>query len=181
MAEESQTRAAVFKWLQLKNERLSFISEQKKPFIYTFLHSKYMREKPFIYLGSTIRECFQMGAEKAIPPKNKYNANILREFNNGELKGLFAVGSLLEGINYNIAKAIVISQLDNRIKEVFESLKLPLREEDPDIFIFYCRNTRDEEYVSSILKSVDKSCIDTVSPHEICTLQSTPESSEIED
>ena len=180
-AKEAQSKAAISRWLQLKNDRLSFISEQKKPFIYTFLNSRYMRDKSLIYLGSTIRECFQMGAEKVMTPKNQYNADIVRAFNKGELRKLFAAGSLVDGINYTLANAIVVSQLDNRIKKVFESTVFPLRKEDPDIFIFYCTKTRDEEYITSLLKSVGESYIDTMSPHEVCTLQLTPESSEIED
>lgn len=181
LAKSTQSKANVSKWLKLKNDRLSFICEQKKPFIHAFLTSKYMKKKNFVYIGGTIHECFQMGAEKVMTPKNHYNADIVRSFNTGELKNLFAAGNLENGINYDIADIIIISQLDRRFKQVMESLKFPLRKEDPDIFIFYCKDTRDEEYIASILKSIGKSHIDTMSPHEVCILQSTPESSEAED
>ena len=56
----------------------------------------------------------------------------------------------------------IIVQLDGTERPFIQKFGRSLRAEDPHQYIFYYKNTRDEEYLENILYGIDETFIDTV-------------------
>lgn len=67
----------------------------------------------------------------------------------------------------DIEKGMII-QLDGNERGFCQKLGRVLRSEEPEIYILYFRQTRDEEYLKKALEGIDKDYINELDYDEIC-------------
>lgn len=151
------------KWLQLGSQRKRFLGENKTIYVKKLI--KEINNRRFICFCTSIDQAKELGAENAIHSKNKESFKVLNEFNTFKINNLFAVGMLTEGQNLSNIEVGIIVQLDGTERPFIQKLGRVLRAKDPIQYIFYYKNTRDEEYLKDILENIDKDMIET---YEIC-------------
>ena len=145
------------KWLRVGSERKRFLGECKTQTAHLLLYK--LRNKRFICFCSSIEQTELLGGKNAIHSKNKDSLKIIESFNNKEISNLFAVGMLQEGQNLVDIEAGVIIQLDNVERAFIQKFGRTLRADSPKQYIFYYKNTRDEEYLKNVYEEIDKDYI----------------------
>lgn len=157
------------KWLQMGSQRKRFLGESKTNAVKTLIEK--IKDKRFICFCSSIEQAEELGGVNAIHSKKDNSLSIIDSFNNKQINNLFAVGMLQEGQNLTNIEAGIIVQLDGQERAFIQKFGRSLRADDPIQFIFYYKNTRDEEYLSNVLEGIDKEYIiniDNLMDFEIC-------------
>lgn len=148
------------KWMQVGIQRKRFLGEIKTGAVLKLINS--LDNKRFICFCASVAQAELLGKENAIHSKIKKPETIIKSFNNKEINSLYAVGMLQEGQNLTDIQVGIIVQLDGTERPFIQKFGRSLRAEDPHQYIFYYKNTRDEEYLENILYGIDKTFIDTV-------------------
>lgn len=148
------------KWMQIGIQRKRFLGEIKTGAVLKLINS--LDNKRFICFCASVAQAELLGKENAIHSKIKKPETIIKSFNNKEINSLYAVGMLQEGQNLTDIQVGIIVQLDGTERPFIQKFGRSLRAEDPHQYIFYYKNTRDEEYLENILYGIDKTFIDTV-------------------
>ena len=143
------------KWLLLGSERKRFLAEIKTNIVKQLL--KQINNKRFIcFTGSIEQANILSNNTNVIHSKVKDSQDIIESFNQQLISHLFVVDMLKEGQNLNNIEVGVIVQLDGDTGPFIQKAGRVMRAENPIIFIFYYKNTRDEEYLNNILTEIDK-------------------------
>ena len=153
----SRTLPSKNKWLQIGSQRKRFLGELKTKYVTQFL--KDVEDKRFICFCTSIDQAELLGGNNAIHSKKKNSLQIIDEFNGGGRNSLFAVGMLQEGQNLNNIDLGIIVQLDGIERSFIQRFGRVLRANNPIQYIFYYKNTRDEEYLTKILEGVSSEYI----------------------
>lgn len=148
------------KWMQIGIQRKRFLGEIKTGAVLKLINS--LKNKRFICFCASVAQAELLGKENAIHSKRKKSDTIIKSFNDKKINSLYAVGMLQEGQNLTDIQVGIIIQLDGTERPFIQKFGRSLRAEDPHQYIFYYKNTRDEEYLENILLEVDKIFIDTV-------------------
>lgn len=148
------------KWMQVGIQRKRFLGEIKTDAVLKLIN--YLDNKRFICFCASVAQAELLGKENAIHSKIKKPETIIKSFNDKEINSLYAVGMLQEGQNLTDIQVGIIVQLDGTERPFIQKFGRSLRAEDPHQYIFYYKNTRDEEYLENILYGIDKTFIDTV-------------------
>lgn len=148
------------KWMQVGIQRKRFLGEIKTGSVLKLINS--LNNKRFICFCASVAQAELLGKENAIHSKIKKPETIIKSFNDKEINSLYAVGMLQEGQNLTDIQVGIIVQLDGTERPFIQKFGRSLRAEDPHQYIFYYKNTRDEEYLENILYGIDKTFIDTV-------------------
>ena len=141
------------KWLQLGSQRKRFLGEIKTNYVKKLL--KEVKDKRFICFCSSIEQAKLLGENNAIHSERKDSLELIQKFNNFKINSLFAVGMLQEGQNLESIEVGIIIQLDGTERPFIQKLGRVLRAKDPVQYIFYFKNTRDEEYLDKVLEGVN--------------------------
>ena len=145
------------KWLQIGMQRKRFLGETKTLHVKKLL--KHLKDKRFICFCTSIQQAEELGKKNAIHSKVKGSEDLIKKFNNKEIDTLYAVGMLQEGQNLTDIEAGIIIQLDGSERPIIQKLGRALRAEDPHQYIFYYKNTRDQEYLDKILEDFNSDYI----------------------
>lgn len=143
------------KWLLTGSERKRFLANSKtfkvKPFI------KKLKNKRYICFCGSIEQAETLGGKNAIHSKMSVGtpAESIEAFSNHQIDNLYVVGMLQEGQNLPDIEAGVIIQLDGQERPFIQKSGRALRAKDPILFVFYYKNTRDEEYLGKILEDIN--------------------------
>ena len=121
---------------------------------------KYLEDKRFICFTGNLEQCNKVGKENAIHSKKskKHNLSILDSFNNEDISSIFVNKMGREGLNLTNIEAVVIVQLGTGNDEGLEFLQVTgrgLRAVSPEIYILYCKDTKDEDFLNKALKNID--------------------------
>ena len=112
----------------------------------------------YICFCSDIKQAQTLGKDCSIHSKKKDPLEILNKFNNKEINKLFAVGMLQEGQNLKDIEMGVMIQLDGKERLFIQKLGRILRSENPVVFIYYFKGTRDWDYLCNLKENtLDKS------------------------
>ena len=148
------------KWLQLGVQRKRFLGEIKTKYVKSLLND--LKDKRYICYCASIEQANMLGGGKAIHSKNKDNASIFKDFQEGKIDHIFAVGMLTEGQNLKGIEVGIIVQLDGKERPFIQKSGRILRSESPQQYIFYYKGTRDEEYLHNILEGIDSNYVSTI-------------------
>lgn len=95
-------------------------------------------------------------SKNVIHSKISHPERVLADFKEGKINELFAVSMLKEGVNIPNIHACIITQLDSKERDFVQKAGRALRNpDDPMVFVFFFRDTRDEEYLKVALKNLD--------------------------
>lgn len=151
------------KWLQLGSQRKRFLGENKTIYVKKLLEE--VKNKRFICFCSSIEQAKLLGQDNAIHSERRDSLDIINDFNNKKINSLFAIGMVQEGQNLNDIEVGIITQLDGSERPFIQKLGRVLRAKDPVQYIFYFKNTRDEEYLNDVLENIDKNMIEVYEIH----------------
>lgn len=110
--------------------------------------------------------CTNIDQEKTIAGGNYINStrrdneDIIRKFNQGDINSLYAVNMLREGQNLKNIEIGIMTQLDGNTLSFIQKLGRILRAENPLVYIFCYKGTRDEEYLNKALENIDKEYVE---------------------
>lgn len=127
---------------------------------------EFLGEKRFLCFTGNIEQSDLLGKERAIhsKKKGKHNINTLNSFNNKEISSIYMNKMGREGLNLTDIEAVIITQLGTGNDEGLEFLQSSgraLRGVNPEIYILYCRNTKDERFLEKALTHIDEKYIKT--------------------
>lgn len=154
------------KWMLTGSERKRFLANCKtdkvKPFI------KKLKKRRYICFCGSIEQAELLGGKNAIHSKMDEGtpAESIEDFSTHRINNLYVVGMLQEGQNLPDIEAGVIIQLDGQDRGFIQKSGRALRADKPILFIFYYKNTRDEEYLNNIIEDVDPEYIRVITDVE---------------
>lgn len=142
------------KWVNLGSQRKRYLGELKTEHVRKLL-KKLPDDNRFICFCSSIAQAEKLGYKTAISSKRKDNQKVIDSFNNKEINSLFAVNMANEGMNLKDIQTGIIVQLDGTERLFIQKFGRSMRAEDPVAYIFYYRNTQDENYLKNALENID--------------------------
>ena len=145
------------KWLQQGSLRKRFLGESKTPYIKLLLEQ--LKNHRYICFCSSIEQAELLNSKNCIHSKKTNSLDIIDDFNNKKINNLLAINMLQEGQNLVDIEMGIITQLDGQIRIFKQKLGRSLRAEYPIQYIFYYRNTRDEDYLKNVLKDINNDYI----------------------
>ena len=150
-----------FKWLQMGSQRILLLCNTKTKVVSKLLSKLDKDKQRYICFCTSIEQAEQLGDKKyAIHSKNNNSLKILDDFNNQKIDKIFACKMLQEGQNLVNIQAGIIIQLDGQERTFIQRFGRAMRANSPVQYIFYYRNTRDEEYLKDALQDIDKEYIE---------------------
>lgn len=146
------------KWLNYGSQRKRFLGESKTSYLKKIISK--VANKRFICFCSSIDQAKALGGTNAIHSKRSDSLKVIDAFNNKEIHTLYAVGMAQEGMNLVDIEVGIIGQLDGNEKSFIQRFGRVLRAESPIQYILYYKDTRDEEYLNEILKTIDENMVE---------------------
>ena len=147
-------------WLQWGSRRKRFLGELKTRKAYELIQKLREEKKRFICFCSSIDQAHALGGEGAVHSKNANSPAVIRAFNDRRAKEIFAVGMLVEGVTLTDIEAGIIVQLDGNERQFIQKSGRMYRSENPLIYIFYYKGTRDEEYLQKALEGINEEYVE---------------------
>lgn len=148
------------KWMQIGIQRKRFLGEVKTHIVKRLIEK--LKDKRYICFCASVAQAEYLGKENAIHSKVKKTQSIIDSFNEKKIDNLYAVGMLQEGQNLVDIEAGIIIQLDGSERPFIQKMGRTLRASDPHQYIFYYKNTRDEEYLNNILEDFNSDYINVL-------------------
>lgn len=139
--------------------RKKYLSTLKTSYIQNFLKSEELNGRRFICFCGSIEQAETL-SDNVIHSKISHPERVLAKFKEGEINELFAVNMLKEGVNIPNIHACIITQLDSEERDFVQKAGRALRNpDDPTVYVFFFRDTRDEEYLRVAVKTLDSKYI----------------------
>lgn len=142
------------KWLQIGSQRKRFLGDLKLEQALKLIQNVRGAKKRFICYCSSVLQAELLGGWNCIHSNKKNNQTIIDSFNSGKTSSLFAVNMGQEGLNLRDIEVGIIVQLDGEERGWIQKSGRIYRAEHPLIYVFYVRNTRDEEYYKSAIEGI---------------------------
>jgi superfamily II DNA or RNA helicase len=146
--------------MQIGIQRKRFLGEVKTHIVKRLIEK--LKDKRYICFCASVAQAEYLGKENAIHSKVKKTQSIIDSFNEKKIDNLYAVGMLQEGQNLVDIEAGIIIQLDGSERPFIQKFGRSLRASDPHQYIFYYKNTRDEEYLNNILEDFNSDYINVL-------------------
>lgn len=147
-------------WLQWGSKRKRFLGELKTTRALELINELRESSRRFICFCSSIEQAHALGGERAIHSQNKNSPAVIQSFNDRKIDEIFAVGMLVEGVTLTDIEAGIIVQLDGNERQFIQKSGRMYRSENPLIYIFYYKGTRDEEYLQKALEGINKEYVE---------------------
>ena len=157
------SRSIIFKnkWLQIGMERKRYLVSIKTPLIQILLDK--IKDKRFIcFCGSVLQARELSNSINLLCSEEHNNDETIKQFNSGEINNLFVVKMLQEGVNLSNIEIGIIAQLDGDVGPFIQKSGRIMRSTHPEIFIFYYKNSRDEEYMDDVLNEINSEYINII-------------------
>lgn len=156
----TRNEALKFKWLQFGIQRKRFLGDIKTKYIKYLLEK--LGDKRYICFCSSIEQANELNSETSIHSEKSNSLELISKFNNKEIDTLFAVGMTREGQNLVDLHSCIIAQLDGQELQFIQKFGRGVRAKEPILFIFYYKETRDQEYLDKIIPNIDPNHINYV-------------------
>lgn len=151
------SRKEIFKnkWLMAGSERKRFLGECKTPIVKQLIDNLDKENTRYICFCTSIEQAETLGGENAIHSQKSDRELVLNKFNSLESNKLFAVGMLTEGSNLSDIEAGIIVQLDGQERTLWQKMGRTMRALEPVQYIFYFKNTRDEDFLKNLTEGIN--------------------------
>ena len=147
-------------WLQWGSRRKRFLGELKTTRALELINGLRESSRRFICFCSSIEQAHALGGERAVHSQNKNSPAVIQSFNDRKIDEIFAVGMLVEGVTLTDIEAGIIVQLDGNERQFIQKSGRMYRSENPLIYIFYYKGTRDEEYLQKALEGINEEYVE---------------------
>ena len=154
--ERSHSEFQRTKWVNMGSQRKRFLGELKTNAVRTLI-AKLPKRKRYVCFCASVNQANALSSHNTISSKktSSYNQGVIDSFNKGDIDNIYAVGMITEGMNLTNIEAGIIVQLDGKERLFIQKFGRSLRAEDPVTFIFYYKNTQDENYLKGALENID--------------------------
>lgn len=147
-------------WLQWGSRRKRFLGELKTTRALELINGLRDSNRRFICFCSSIEQAHALGGERAVHSQNKNSPAVIQSFNDRKIDEIFAVGMLVEGVTLTDIEAGIIVQLDGNERQFIQKSGRMYRSDNPLIYIFYYKGTRDEEYLQKALEGINEEYVE---------------------
>lgn len=133
-----------------------YLSEIKTPYLDKFLKS--VQKHRFIAFFGSVAQAVELAKKHkgtAIYSGEKRSNEFIDMFNRKEISNLYCVGKLQEGANLTDIEVAIIGQLDAGQRAFIQKFGRGLRAEEPEIYIFFFEDTKDEKYLEKALENIE--------------------------
>jgi len=149
-------RAAMYKstgWLRYGGIRKRYLSDCKTNKIKELCKTLQDDGKRFICFCGSIEQAEILGKDNCIHSKKEVKS-IIHKFQSKEINSLYAIKMLAEGQNLEGIEAGIIGQLDGTERPFVQRNGRMLRAEFPEIYVFFFKNTKDEDYLQNVINTI---------------------------
>ena len=159
-------------WVNAGSQRKRFLGDSKTNAAKSLLKIIPVRKKLVCFCAS-VAQATTLSARNTISSKrtNKYNQAIIDSFNKGTIHRIYAVGMITEGMNLADIETGIIVQLDGKERLFIQKFGRAMRAENPVAFIFYYKNTQDENYLRGVLGTIDSKYVKHINVEQLKTLK----------
>lgn len=154
---KSQTFSDYEEW---KEKRMFMCAINRKRWIAEYKTQKAkeilkdIENQRFVVFCGSVKQAKELGGKQAIHSQNKYNQELIDEFNSLKTNSLYACSMMKEGMNLEQIEAGLIIQLDKKQLGNIQRLGRILRSQYPQLHLICLKGTKDEEYLEEFLKSI---------------------------
>ena len=116
-------------------------------------------DKRYICFGNSVKDIKKISSKNLIYHKNKDSLEILEKFNSKKINSILAVRMLQEGENLTDIEVGIIAQLDGTERPFIQKFGRVLRAKYPVLYIFYHKDTVDENFLKNVIENTPEECI----------------------
>jgi superfamily II DNA or RNA helicase len=151
----------------LGSQRKRFLGELKTGAVRQLIGI--LKRRRYVCFCASVAQAESLSKTNTISSKRpqKLNQMIIDAFNKKQLSNIFAVGMITEGMNLTDIQIGIITQLDGKERLFIQKFGRSLRAEDPVSFIFYYKNTQDENYLKNALENIDPKYVQHITLDQI--------------
>jgi len=166
--ERSHSEFQRTKWVNMGSQRKRFLGELKTNAV-RMLIAKLPKRKRYVCFCASVNQANALSSHNTISSKktSSYNQGVIDKFNKGSIDNIYAVGMITEGMNLTNIEAGIIVQLDGKERLFIQKFGRSLRAEDPVTFIFYYKNTQDENYLKGALENIDEKYVQRININQL--------------
>lgn len=159
-------------WKNLGSKRKRYLGELKTNKVKELI-SLLPKRRRFVCFCTSIAQAELLKASNTISSKkpDKLNQKIIKAFNDGLIRQIFAVGMITEGMNLTDIQAGIIVQLDGKERLFIQKAGRVMRADSPAIYIFYYKDTQDEVYLKQALENIDHKFVQHVDINHLKTIK----------
>ena len=150
------------------SQRKRFLGELKTLAVRNLLE-KLPKNKRYVCFCASVAQANALDYVNTISSKRpaKSNQLIINKFNSKQIDHIYAVGMITEGMNLTDIQVGIIVQLDGKERLFLQKFGRSLRAEDPVTFIFYYKNTQDENYLKGALENIDAKYVQYININQL--------------
>ncbi len=155
------------KWIlgrfnNMGTERKKFFAKCKMEALKSLL--KTLENKRWVCFAGTTGQADELNLEHSVHSKRgkKHNVLTLERFNRKEISSIIFHKMGSEGLNLKDIDCVIIPQLSTGKDENLSTIQKggrAFRSENPEIYILYCKNTKDEEWFKEAIKIYNPSWV----------------------
>lgn len=149
-------------WLQEGSKRKRLLGSCKTDDVKLLINKLEKENKRFVCFCTNIEQAETFNSENCIHSQKQNSLQTIDDFNNNKINSLYAIGMIQEGQNLNNIQTGIIVQLDNAERAFIQKFGRTLRSDSPEQYIFYYKNTRDEEFLNNCLENVNMDYVVTI-------------------
>ena len=155
-------------WVNMGSVRKRFLGELKTKVVRTLL-GQMPANKRYVCFCASVAQAENLCAKDTISSKksSKRNQAIIDAFNSRKTNQIYAVGMITEGMNLTDIQVGIIVQLDGKERLFIQKFGRSMRAEDPVSFIFYYKDTQDENYLKNALENIDSKYVQHISINQL--------------
>lgn len=140
-------------------DRKNYLASLKTKYVKQLISTLEFDNKRFICFCVDIKQSEELNRGNSINSKSINSKKLINKFNNKEINSIYAVKMLIEGTNLSDIDAGIIIQLYSKERIFIQQIGRVFRSKEPVQYIFYFKNTKDEEYVLDALKGIPEEFI----------------------
>lgn len=159
-------------WVNMGSVRKRFLGELKTKVVRGLL-GQMPANKRYVCFCASVAQAENLCAKDTISSKksSKCNQAIIDAFNGRKTNQIYAVGMITEGMNLTDIQVGIIVQLDGKERLFIQKFGRSMRAEDPVSFIFYYKDTQDENYLKNALENIDSKYVQHISINQLKTIK----------
>ena len=150
------------------SQRKRFLGELKTGVVRSLIE-RLPKKNRFVCFCASVNQANSLDFVNTISSKRpaKSNQLIIDKFNKKEIDHIYAVGMITEGMNLTDIQTGIIVQLDGKERLFIQKFGRSLRAGDPVTFIFYYKNTQDENYLKGALENIDPKFVQHITINQL--------------
>ncbi len=141
------------------SDRKIVLGRAKANFAAALVRSLVKNNRKFVCFCADVDQARQLGGENVIYHQRRDNEKVIKDFNDGRIRSLFAVNMIQEGQNLAGIEAGVILQLGSKERQFIQKFGRALRARYPEQHIVIINKTHDVDFYRNSVEGIDRKYI----------------------